>query len=60
MHNVDVTLIESIKLSVKIVIKNLKYISHLEEKPTMWFQTRSDTNRPVQAPKMAEDGNFWI
>ena len=28
-------------------------MSHLVEKPTMWFQTRSDTSRPVQAQKRA-------
>ena len=26
-------------------------LSHLVGKPTMWFPTRSDTNRPVQAQK---------
>ena len=26
----------------------------------MWFPTRSDTNRAVQAQKMAGDGKFWI
>ena len=29
-------------------------------KPTMWFSNRSDTNRPVQSPKMARDWKFWI
>ena len=29
-------------------------------KPTMWFPNRSDTNRAVQAQKMARDGKFWI
>ena len=28
--------------------------------PTMWFANRSDTNRAVQAQKMARDWNFWI
>ena len=27
-------------------------------KPTMWFPTRSDTNRAVQAQKMVGVGNF--
>ena len=39
-------------------------MSHLVEKPTMWFPSRSDTNRAVQAQfqfqKMAGDGEFWI
>ena len=26
----------------------------------MWFPTRSDTNRAVQAKKMARDWKFWI
>ena len=26
----------------------------------MWFLNRSDTNRPVQAQKMARDWKFWI
>ena len=26
----------------------------------MWFSNRSDTNRPVQALKIARDGTFWI
>ena len=29
-------------------------------KPTMWFLTRSDTNRAVQAQKMARSWKFWI
>ena len=28
-------------------------MSHLVEKPTMWFPNRSDTNRPVQLQKQA-------
>ena len=28
--------------------------------PTMWFPNRSDTNRSVQAQKMARDWKFWI
>ena len=37
-----------------------KEMSRLVQKPTMWFPTRSDTNRAVQAQKMAGDGKFWI
>ena len=29
-------------------------------KPTAWFQNRSDTNRAVQAQKMARGWEFWI
>ena len=29
-------------------------------KPTMWFSNRSDTNRAVQAQKIARCGKFWI
>ena len=28
--------------------------------PTMWFPNRPDTNRAVQAQKMARDLKFWI
>ena len=28
-------------------------------KPTMWFPTRSDTNRPVQSQKRARGLKFW-
>ena len=35
-------------------------MSNLVEKPTMWFPTRYDTNRAVQAQKMAGDGKVWI
>ena len=35
-------------------------MSHLVGKPTMWFPNRSDTNRAVQAQKMARDWKFWI
>ena len=33
----------------------LNYLSRLVGKPTMWFPNRSDTNRAVQAQKMARD-----
>ena len=29
-------------------------------KPTMWFSNRSDTNRAVQAQKMARSLKVWI
>ena len=32
----------------------------LDSKPTMWLLTRSDTNRPVQAKRMARGWKFWI
>ena len=34
-------------------------MSRLVGKPTMWFPTRSDTNRPVQAQKMARGWKVW-
>ena len=44
--------------------KNAKYLkilmSHLVEKPAMWFPNRSDTNRPVQLQKQAGSLKFWI
>ena len=33
-------------------------MSHLVGKPTMWFPNRSDTNRPVQAQKIARSLKF--
>ena len=30
------------------------------EKPIMWFPNRSNTNRAVQAQKMARGWKFWI
>ena len=35
-------------------------MSHLVEKPTMWFPNRSDTNRPLQLQKLARNLKFWI
>ena len=35
-------------------------MSRLVGKPTMWFPTRSDTNRPVQSQKIARSLKFWI
>ena len=35
-------------------------MSHLVGNPTMWFPTRSETNRPVQAQKQARSLKFWI
>ena len=35
------------------------YLSHLMEKPTMWYPNRSDTNRPVQSQKQARSLKFW-
>ena len=34
-------------------------VSHVMRKTTMWFPNRSDTNRAVQAQKMARDWKFW-
>ena len=36
------------------------YMSRLLEKPTMWFQTRSDTNQAVQPQKQARSLKFRI
>ena len=40
---------------VQYMILNYTFVhvnmSHLVEKPTMWFPNRSDTNRPVQLQK---------
>ena len=38
----------------------LQHMSHLVGKPTMWFSSRSDTNRPVQAQKRARSLKFQI
>ena len=35
-------------------------MSRLVENPAMWFPNRPDTNRPVQAQKMARGLKFWI
>ena len=36
------------------------HLSRLVGKPTMWFPNRSDTNRPVQAQKIARSLKFRI
>ena len=38
----------------------LAYLSLVMRKPTMCFPNRSDTNRAVQAQKMARVWKFWI
>ena len=38
----------------------LLHLSHLVGKPTMWFPTRSDTNRAVQTQKTARSMKFRI
>ena len=40
-------------------VKDCKYMSHLVEKPTMWFPNRPDTNRAVQSQKRARSLKFW-
>ena len=35
-------------------------LSRLVGKPTMWFPNRFDTNRAVQAQKLARSLKFWI
>ena len=35
-------------------------MSHLMRKQTMWFPTRSDIKKAVQAQKMARGWKFWI
>ena len=37
----------------------LHEMSHLVEKPTMWFPNRSDINRSVQSQKRARSLKFW-
>ena len=56
------SLLLSASLSVpEIVCHEIdKNLSRLMGKPTKWFPTRSDTNRAVQAQKMAGDGKFRI
>ena len=36
-----------------------QYLSRLVGKPTMWFPTRSNINRPVQLQKKARSLKFW-
>ena len=38
----------------------IKYLSRLVGKQTMWFTSRSDTNRAVQAQKQARSLKFQI
>ena len=40
--------------------KLLLYLSLCMRKSTIWVTTRSDTNRAVQAQKMARSLKFWI
>ena len=42
------------------VINESINLSRVMRKPTMWFPNKSDTNRAVQAQKMARDWKFWI
>ena len=42
-----------------LLTKDNNNMSHLVEKPTMWFPNRSDTNRPVQLQKQARSLKFW-
>ena len=44
----------------KCRVGQVKYLSCLVGKPTMWFPNRSDTNRPVQSQKMARGLKFWL
>ena len=45
----------------KVMLQGLlQYLSCVMRKPTMWFLNRIDTNRAVQAQKMARDGKCWI
>ena len=39
---------------------DLRQMSHLVEKPTMWFPTRSDTNQNVQSQKQVRSLKFPI
>ena len=38
----------------------VEQMSRVMRKPTVWFPNRSDTNRSVQAQKMARGWKFWI
>ena len=38
----------------------LSYKSLCLRKPTIWFPTRSDTNRAVQSQKMVRGWKFWF
>ena len=51
---------EKLVFEKEFCIQVLKYISHLVGKPTMWFPNRFDTNRAVQAQKLAEGLKFRI
>ena len=46
-------------LEIRISLHH-SYFSRLVGKPTMWFPTSSDTNRPVQAQKRARSLKFRI
>ena len=46
--------------TVRLRIRSRKDLSHLMEKPTMWFPNRFDTNQAVQSQKMARSLKFWI
>ena len=37
------------------IFRNVKHLSHLVGKPTMWFPNRSDTNWAVQVQKVARN-----
>ena len=45
---------------ITLYTSDAKNMSHLKEKPTMWFPTRSNTNRSVQLQKRARILKFRI
>ena len=45
--------------TTKSYVGEVRYLSRLVEKPTMWFPNRSDTNRPVQLQKQARSLKYW-
>ena len=47
-------------LTCKLFFLLLKQMRRLVGKPAVWFPTRSDTNRPVQAQKRARSLKFRI
>ena len=56
LQALHVTLADIIRGVQEVQYDNM---SHLVEKPTMWFLNRSDTNRPVQSQKRARSLKFW-
>ena len=45
---------------VNTIVSRFYCSSRLKRKATMWFSTRSDTKRAVEAQKAARDWKVWI